>query len=193
MDLDRLVFVTSNPHKVREASLILGRALAHHAVEVAEIQSLDLAEVARHKARAAFAALGQPVLVEDTGLELEGLGGFPGPLVRWLLGAVGAAGICTLAAAFGNRRAVARCVACACDGATMVVAEGVVEGTIVDFPRGASGFGWDGAFAPDEAGGLTYAEMDDAHKSRLSHRQRALTALCARLGAEPGDTPPASG
>jgi non-canonical purine NTP pyrophosphatase (RdgB/HAM1 family) len=181
MDLDRLVFVTSNPHKLHEASLILGRSLAHCTVDVAEIQSLDLAEVARHKARAAFATLGRPVLVEDTGLELEGLGGFPGPLVRWLLGAVGAGGICTLAAAFGNRRAIARCVACACDGETVVVAEGVVAGSIVDAPRGSSGFGWDGAFAPDEAGGLTYAEMDDAHKSRLSHRQRALTVLRGEL------------
>jgi XTP/dITP diphosphohydrolase len=57
------------------------------------VQTLDLAEVVRHKARTAWEHLGRPVLVEDTALELTGLGGFPGPLVRWLLVSVGPEGI----------------------------------------------------------------------------------------------------
>lgn len=182
MDLARLTFVTSNPHKVHEAAGILGLELDHHPLDLDEIQSLDVAEVARHKARQAFAALGRPVLVEDTALELDALGGFPGPLVRWLLGAVGAAGICTLVSAFPERGASARCVVCAADGEQVIVGEGVVPGRIVDTPRGGGGFGWDSAFAPDEAGGLTYAEMDDEAKNRISHRQRALSALRQRLG-----------
>ncbi len=94
MDLDRLVFVTSNLGKLREAEAVLGRTLDHHGLDIEEIQSLDLEEVVRHKGAAAYQQLGIPVLVEDTALELAGLGGFPGPLIRWLLNSVGAAGIC---------------------------------------------------------------------------------------------------
>jgi len=70
MRLEDLVFVTSNLNKVREAEAVLGRALDHRAIDLSEIQSLDLAEVVRTKAAAAWRQIRRPVLVEDTGLEL---------------------------------------------------------------------------------------------------------------------------
>lgn len=177
MRLDDLVFVTSNPNKVREAEAVLGRSLDHRALDLPEIQSLDLGEVVRSKAAAAWKEIGRPVLVEDTGLELTGLGGFPGPLVRWLLTSVGPGGIGRIAHCFDDRRAVARCLLCASDGTVEVLGEGVVEGSIAAQPRGRLGFGWDSVFVPDEPGGRTYGEMSDDEKNGISHRRRAFEAL----------------
>ena len=74
MRLDELVFVTSNLGKLREAEAVLGCKLNHRALDIDEVQSLDLEEVVRHKAASAYGRLGSPVLVEDTSLELAGFG-----------------------------------------------------------------------------------------------------------------------
>jgi len=177
MRLDDLVFVTSNLNKVREAEAVLGRALDHRALDLPEIQSLDLAEVVRSKAAAAWKRIGRPVLVEDTGLELVGLDGFPGPLVRWLLTSVGPEGIARIAHTFDDQRATARCLLCATNGSGEILGEGVVEGSIAPRPRGQQGFGWDCVFVPDDQGGRTFGEMTDKEKNRISHRQRAFEAL----------------
>ncbi len=182
MRIESLVFVTSNLGKLEEAGEVLGFRLRHHALDVPEIQSLDLEEVVRHKARAAYERLGCPVLVEDTSLELVGLGGFPGPLVRWMLSTVGPAGIARIAHAFADPRAVARCLACAADGSEEVLGLGEVRGMIADAPRGRRGFGWDSVFVPDGGGGRTYAEMEPAAKNAISHRRRAMEALRENLG-----------
>ncbi len=184
MRLDELIFVTSNLGKLREAEEVLGVKLEHSALDLPEVQSLDLEEVVRAKASAAFDRLGMPVLVEDTSLELVGMGGFPGPLVRWLLASVGPAGICRVAQTFGDPRAVVRCLACATDGSTERVGLGVVRGVIAEAPRGASGFGWDPVFIPDDGDGRSYAEMDEGEKNAISHRRRALLALRDVLTAE---------
>ena len=184
MRLDDLVFVTSNVNKVREAEAVLGRALDHLSLDLPEIQSLDLAEVVRSKAAAAWQEIGRPVLVEDTGLELAALGGFPGPLVRWLLTSVGAGGIGRIAHCFDNPRATARCLLCATDGTREILGEGVVEGSIAARPRGPGGFGWDSVFIPDEPGGRTYGEMSEDEKNGISHRRRAFEALRTALAAD---------
>lgn len=182
MRLEDLVFVTSNLDKLREAQQVLGTSLTHRALDLDEIQSLDLEEVVRRKAGVAFQRLRVPVLVEDTSLELAALGGFPGPLVRWLLASVGPEGICRMVAAFGDLRATARCIACASDGTREEIGIGVVEGRISASPRGSRGFGWDCAFVPDEGDGRTFAEMEAAEKNVISHRRRAFEGLRDRLG-----------
>jgi len=177
MILDDFVFVTSNLGKLREAEAVLGCTIDHSALDLIEIQSLDLVEVVRDKAARAWQELRRPVLVEDTGLELAGLGGFPGPLVRWLLASVGPVGICRIAQCFGDPRATARCIVCATDGSAEVFGEGVVQGTIAAEPRGENGFGWDTAFIPDDGDGRTYGEMTEDEKNLISHRRKAFLAL----------------
>jgi XTP/dITP diphosphohydrolase len=177
MQLDDLVFVTSNLGKLREAEEVLGIKLEHRALDLKELQSLSLEEVVRDKARAAHRRLGVPVLVEDTSLELVGMQGFPGPLVRWMLTSVGPSGICRMARAFAESGAVVRCIACATDGGDEVVGVGEVEGAISRTPRGRRGFGWDSTFIPADGDGRTYAEMEDAEKNAISHRRRAFEAL----------------
>ncbi len=122
--------------------------------------------VAREKARAAFELLGRPVLVEDTSLELAALGGFPGPLIRWLLEAAGPAAIARMLDGFADRGARARCAAVAWDGAREWLGVGEVAGTIAREPAGASGFGWDVVFLPEWGGGRSYAEMAPRREER---------------------------
>ncbi len=186
MQLEDLVFVTSNLGKLREAESVLGARLDHRALDLPEIQSLDLEEIVSAKAASAFARIKRPVLVEDTSLELIGLGGFPGPLVRWLLSSVGAEGICKLCKTFEDSHAIVRCIACATDGNTDIMGIGVIEGTIAASPRGKFGFGWDSAFIPHlekshPYHGCTYAEIEDNEKNQLSHRRKALDALRANF------------
>ena len=108
MQVGDLVFVTSNMGKLREAEAVLGCSLRHRVVDIDEVQSLDLEHVVRNKAKSAHRQLGAPVLVEDTSLQLAGLSGFPGPLIKWLLTSVGPAGICRIAHSFGDPRATVR-------------------------------------------------------------------------------------
>ncbi len=181
MAFDGLAFVTSSPHKHREAEAILGVALARVALDLPEPQGLDVVAVAREKARAAYRILARPVLVEDTALELAALGGFPGPLVRWLLEAAGPAAIARLLDGFDDRAARARCAAVAWDGTRECLGVGVVDGEIASAPRGRGGFGWDVVFAPAWGGGRTYAELPPAEKNARSHRALALAALKNQL------------
>ena len=189
--LPPFTLVTGNAAKRAEAERIL---LAHgvegldcHALDLPELQSLDLLAVLRAKGEAAWAALGQggtrAVVVEETGLELAALGGFPGPLVKWMLEAVGAEGIARTALALGEPRAMARCALLWTDGAQTVVGEGSTSGTLVLPARGDGGFGWDPVFQP-EGETRTYAELSAAEKDLRGHRGRAWRDLLARLGRE---------
>lgn len=182
--LNGIVFVTSSEHKHREAQAILGVAIAREALDLVEPQGLDVLEVARVKAALAHDLLRCPVLVEDTSLELGALGGFPGPLVRWLLEAAGPAAIARLLDGFTDRSATARCAAVIRDGDREIVGVGAVKGTIQSAPRGVSGFGWDVVFAPEWGGGRTYAEMPPEEKNARSHRTLALEALGRALRGE---------
>ena len=184
MMFDDCVFVTSNLGKLREAEAVLGCKLDHRELDLTEIQSLDLVEVVRDKAARARRQLGRPVVVEDTALELDGLGGFPGPLVRWLLESVGAVGICRIAQCFADSGARARCLVCATDGSTEVFGEGIARGTIATEPREGGGFGWDSVFIPDDGDGRTFGEMTDDEKNLISHRRKAFLALRNALSGD---------
>lgn len=145
-------------------------------------------ENARRKARAVAEALGVPALADDSGVEVDALGGAPGPRsaryagegasdeenLRQLIRAL--AGVPP-----GGRTARYRCVAVmAWPDGREVWAEGVCEGTLVTRPRGSRGFGYDPIFVP--AGWeATMAELTDEEKDRVSHRGRALRALGERL------------
>ena len=184
--LDSLVFLTSNAGKAREAAALLGRPITARALEIPELQSLDFAEVVTAKALAAVALLGVPVLVEDSGLSLPAWKGYPGPLTKFAVGAVGEAGFARLAHAWGVPRAEAvSTLGLAWPGASpadVVVAAGRVAGSLAPEPRGENGFGWDVIFIP--AGETrTFAEMTVEEKNARSHRAKAFGELVRRLTA----------
>ena len=174
------VLVTGNPGKIAEARTALGTEIEAVEVDLPEIQSLDYREVLRAKAEEAWRRVGRPLIVEEAGLDLAALNGFPGPLVKWMLEAVGAEGIARTAAALGETGASARCFLLFKDGEREVVAEGRTKGTLVLPGRGTHGFGWDPVFLPDGAG-KTFAELAGAEKDAVSHRGKAWRALKAVL------------
>jgi non-canonical purine NTP pyrophosphatase (RdgB/HAM1 family) len=180
MELPPFVLVTGNPDRVREARRILGRPVEARDVHLPEIQSLDLLEVLRAKAREAFRRLGEPLVVEETGLYLGALNGFPGPLVKWMLASAGPDGVARTAIALGDASAEARCALLFTDGSRDVVAQGETRGELVLPPRGVEGFGWDPVFQP--AGGPhTYGELSPEEKDRIGHRGKAWRALADLL------------
>src|SRR5690242_6809450 len=98
------VFVTSNTNKWQEAQRILGFALERAELELDELQAETVAAVALAKARSAYARLHRPVIVEDAGVELLGLGGFPGPFIKYWEQLGGLTSICRAADGLGDRR-----------------------------------------------------------------------------------------
>lgn len=179
-----LYFVTSNEEKFREIRGALEACPAdieRVALDLPEIQALDPAVVAAYKARRAYDVLASEgraglVLVEDTGLAIAAWNGYPGALIKWVLGAVGEAGLCRQLDAWEDRGATATVVLCLFDGRDTHTFTGQARGTITDRPRGEHGFGWDSIFQPDGAA-QTYGEMPREAKMQISMRARALQAL----------------
>ncbi len=163
--------------------MVLGEDLEAVALDLPEIQSLDLAEILREKAEEAWRRIGRPLVIEDVSLELAAFNGFPGPLVKWMLEALGAEGMARAAVALGDARATARCGLFYKDAERTVMAEGVSEGTLIAPGRGEHGFGWDPVFLPSE-GNLTYAELTGTDKLAISHRGRAWRELMRALGRD---------
>lgn len=157
--------------------------------EVAE-DADDLEGNARLKAAAVCTFAGAAAVADDTGLEVDALGGAPGVRTARYAGegAGYADNIALLLAemegvAPAQRTARFRTVAVVLwpDGAELVAA-GSVEGLIAAEPRGFGGFGYDPVFVPAEGDGRTFAEMSDATKHAVSHRGRAFRALARALG-----------
>jgi len=143
------------------------------------------------KAHAVARALGVPAIADDSGIEVDALGGAPGPRSARYAGeeATDARNLRALLRALkgvpgGGRTARYRCVAAIAwpDGRELH-AQGVCEGTLVTRPRGAGGFGYDPIFVP-EGWDRTMAELTDHEKDRISHRGRAFRALRDLLARE---------
>ena len=133
----------------------------------------------REKAEEAWRHLGRPLIVEETGLELQALGGFPGPLIKWMLHRVGPEGVARTAHALGDPRAYARCALCYRDEKGSVIGDDGAWGDLVLPPRGDTGFGWDPVFQP-VGGSLTCAELGDEAKDRIAHRGRGWRGASRR-------------
>ena len=101
------LYVTGNAQKVEYINKYLGSVLDHSALDIEEIQSLDLKTVVRHKMRSAYVKVGVPVLVEDTSLEFCALGRLPGTFIKWFSEELGPEGLCELLVG-KSRSAVAR-------------------------------------------------------------------------------------
>ena len=166
-----ITFVTSNSDKVREAEKILDTSLKRENLDLKEIQSLSIEEVVRDKAKRAFEELGEPVIVDDTGLFIQEWDGFPGPFSRWFNKAVGIERLCKMIEK--NREAEAITAVGFCRKGEVEVFKGAVEGEISWKPRGDSGFGWDPIFVP-EGYDKTFAELCSDVKNKISMRRKAF-------------------
>uniref|UniRef100_A0A8V0YFL3 XTP/dITP diphosphatase n=1 Tax=Gallus gallus TaxID=9031 RepID=A0A8V0YFL3_CHICK len=132
-----------------------------------------------------------PVIVEDTCLCFNALGGLPGPYIKWFLEKLKPEGLYKLLAGFEDKSAYALCTFAFSTGnpeEPVKLFKGQTHGVIVE-PRGPRDFGWDPCFQPDGYD-QTYAELPKAVKNSISHRYRALSELSAFfLQSNPTEAP----
>ncbi len=174
----KIIFVTGNSGKAREAEKILNIPLVVKSIDLDEIQGMDLEKIILHKTNQAYNLVRKPVIVDDVSVEIDAWGGFPGPLIKWILKKENDSAKLLLRMLAGekNRRAKARLAIGFHDGKRAHVFYGEVNGRIAEEIRGENGFGWDPVFIPDGAE-KTYAQMTTQEKNEISHRRKALDKL----------------
>jgi XTP/dITP diphosphohydrolase len=174
-------FATSNSHKFHEARIILKDldiAVGMLRMKDTEIQSYSLAEIAQTNALSVFKRCRLPVIVEDAGLFIENLNGFPGPYAAYVYQTIGNKGLLKLMKEVENRKARFSSAIAYCDNAAVVpeIFEAKVEGNLTSSERlgsGKSGFGFDPIFQPNGSA-KTFAQMTIREKNTFSHRAKAV-------------------
>ena len=191
----KLVFATNNAHKLDEIRAILGDR-----VEVLSLKDIhceaDIPETADTlegnaalKAEYIYKNYGLDCFADDTGLEVEVLGGAPGVYSARYAGGEGHDSEANMKKLLvelkgkTNRKAQFRTAICLIEDGTEHLFEGVVKGEIIEKKRGCSGFGYDPVFVP-EGYTETFAEMGNEEKNKISHRARATQKLCDYLKCE---------
>jgi len=197
----RVVLATGNLGKLRELQRLLGEAfdlVPQNELNISAVEETGrtFTQNALLKARHASAESGLPAIADDSGLEVDALGGAPGIRSARYAGvdATDDENNEKLLAALGTRTAVERTARFrsvivfvrAPDDPEPLIAEGVWEGRILETPRGTGGFGYDPLFL-DETVGLTGGELDPDDKNRRSHRGKAARRLSEFLGTGQSD------
>jgi len=192
MTLERLVLATANAGKVRELRELVAEwgpieVLSSPVVEMPDETGTTYVENAVLKARAVAVATGLPALADDSGIEVDALGGAPGVRSARYASSAAERNARMLAELHdvSESRRTARyraAVALAFPDGTVLTAEGSCEGRIATAPRGSGGFGYDPIFVSLELG-RTVGEASVAEKARVSHRARAMRTLGRELQA----------
>jgi XTP/dITP diphosphohydrolase len=180
--VEEVYFATGNRHKFKEALDVFGKvdiALKHFEFRHNEIRSDSLEEIARESAESAYKELGKPVFVEDSGLFIDALEGFPGTYSAWVNKKLGCKGILKLLDGIEKREA--RFEACIAynDGNEIRTFRGICGGNISENERGKDGFGYDPVFVP-KGESSTFAESITL-KNKYSHRYKSLLELIRYL------------
>ena len=174
--INELIFVTSHERKAQELSLHLDFPVTHHNIDLPEIQSLDVSEVAAYKAEQAFEIIRKPLIVEDVGFRIEALGRLPGPFIKWFLTELSVEGVCGLLKGEQNRVAYVECAFAIHDGNSVQTFVATKKGTVPSEPKGETGFGTDNIFIPD-GHTKTWGEMTMDEQINTSVRRLALRKL----------------
>ncbi|MEM2995526.1 MAG: XTP/dITP diphosphatase [Candidatus Bathyarchaeia archaeon] len=175
-----IFFATNNYNKFNEARKILAEykiAVGMLRVKSLEIQSENLEEIAKASVLDAFKKCNLPIIVEDAGLFIESLNGFPGPYASYVYQSIGNEGVLRLMENKENRNAKFQSVIAyhSQELKEPLIFKGEVPGRITrEKHRGNSGFGFDPIFEPLGGNGKTFAEMTVEEKNRFSHRAKAL-------------------
>ena len=188
---NKMVVATNNAHKLKEIAAILGQEI--ELLSLKDIQCFaDIPETAdtlegnaRQKAMYIYENYGMDCFADDTGLEVEALGGAPGVFSARYAGEGhdsedNMQKLLKELAGKENRKAQFRTVICLIRNGKEHLFEGIVKGEIIQEKRGGEGFGYDPIFVP-EGYDLTFAELGDDVKNTISHRARAVEKLCQFL------------
>jgi XTP/dITP diphosphohydrolase len=200
-------FMTGNVGKVREAKHALEplgfevKQLIVEGVEISEPQCDDLEIVARSKLQQAQAHLPHPddaLMVEDAGLFVDALDGFPGVYSAYVLKTLGCNGMLKLMEGNNNRNAEFQAVAALLLDGDVFISRGVCQGVLAAKASGEDGFGFDPIFVPNDleregivhaTNGLTFADVDLSIKENFSHRRKALDGLLELLSTPEAASP----
>lgn len=148
-----------------------------------EFQADNIEEVVLNSALLAYLYLKRPVLVEDAGLFVEALNGFPGPYTNYVFKTIGINGLLRLLNGIENRRACFKSAIALVYNNKIYTSTGEVCGTISHTPRGSRGFGYDPIFIPSGES-RTFAEMTIYEKNLYSHRAKAAREVFKALMSE---------
>ncbi len=166
-----IYFASSNNHKYQEAKKILnsfGIKLGFFKLNLEEIQSNSLNDIAVKKAKDAFSKIKKPIIIEDDGLFIESLNGFPGPYSSYVFKTIGNKGVLQLLKT--KRQAKFISIITYCDQKILKSFDAKLDGKISKFQKGL-GWGYDPIFIPKNYS-KTFAELKN--KNELSHRYKAL-------------------
>jgi XTP/dITP diphosphohydrolase len=175
-----VICVTSNEGKYREVRAIgkkYGINVGWMRMEYFEAQGNDLEEIAKISAELLSEKFQSPFFIEDSGLFIDSLNGFPGPYSSYVFKTIGNEGILKLMKDVEDRSAHFLAVVAYWDGEKVHTFSGRVDGRITDEMRGCEGFGYDPIF---EYEGRTFAEMGE-EKNEYSHRRKAIEKLFSWL------------
>lgn len=176
----KITFVTSNTGKLKEVKdkfETLGIEVVGDKVYYPEIQTDNLREVARYGAQWLKNRLEAPFMLDDSGLFLSALEGFPGVYSAYIYRTIGNRGILNLMNKKGDKRAEFRTAAALVDANEKIhIFEGVCKGSVIDEERGKNGFGYDPIFMP-VGHEITFGEMSTEEKNKISHRGLAFQEL----------------
>lgn len=181
----KIVFVTGNKGKFREVKDILaarGFEVIQNTDGYPELQEDDLEPIAAYGAKWASDKLGLPVMVDDSGLFINVLNGFPGPYSAFVEKNLGNPRVLKIMEGETERSAVFKSVIGYCEpGAEPLTFTGTVEGKIAFEELGTGGFGYDPIF---DYNGKTFGELGDEFKNKVSHRRRAVDKFVEWLDSQ---------
>lgn len=193
-DRYKLVFATNNAHKLSELRAVVGNSLS--VLSLSDIDCHDdipetgstLEENSMIKARWVKDRYGFDCIADDTGLEVDALDGAPGVHSARYAPGEGHDSQANMKLLLKNMEGISNraarfrtVITLLSDRLGQHVVEGIVEGDIIENPRGNDGFGYDPVFVPREGDGRTFAQMTADEKNALSHRGRATRSLLELL------------
>ena len=173
------IFVTGNDHKYQEATTLfngIGMSLGREDLGYPEIQADTLEEIAEEGISWCMEKLKKPCFIEDAGIFIDALKGFPGPYSKYVFQTIGNEGILRLLEGETVRRATFRSVIAYHDGEDKHLFVGETVGSIANEALGRRGFGYDPLFIPGDYD-KTFAQMGTEYKNKLSHRGKSLNKL----------------
>lgn len=175
-----LSFITSNRHKFEEIHRMTQIEIEQNPLNYPEIQADTLEEVAEFGIEFCYSEVKVPCFLEDSGLFIDALSGFPGVYSHYVFKTVGCTGILNLLHGHENRKAYFKSVIAYRDESGITLFTGEVQGSIAFTQKGEEGFGFDPLFVP-EGEGRTFAQMNTEEKNLYSHRGKAFKTFIKYL------------
>lgn len=173
-----ITFITGNQHKADQYAKLLGFEIAHKKMDLDEIQSTNIVDVATHKIEQAYKVMKRPVIIDDFGFCIEELNDLPGPFTKFFIEpSDGLEKLCLITNSLKSRKAKVVCAIAYKDANHTKVFVKELFGNVADRPRGKRGIGTDMIFEPDGYSGMTRAELSEEEYDDVYLKVRPVDEL----------------